>query len=70
MASKTAWASRRRPGSESSVSAVTSGPSGIGSQRTAISSSDALPQIPHDAVADEVALRDARGVERLAEADR
>jgi len=30
---------------------ATTGPSGIGSDRTAISSSDALPQIPHEAVA-------------------
>ncbi len=33
------------------MSRVTSGPAGIGSQRTATSSSDALPQIPQLAVA-------------------
>ena len=33
------------------MSLVTTGPAGIGSERTSTSSSDALPQIPHDAVA-------------------
>jgi hypothetical protein len=41
----------------------------MGSERTATSSSDALPQIPHDARRDEVPLRDLRGIERTGEMD-
>ncbi len=51
VAVNTSWAARNRPGSARSVSGVTTGPSGIGRQRTWTSSREALPQIPHDAVA-------------------
>ncbi len=62
-------ASRRRAGSASSVSGVTTGPSGIGAQRTSTSSSDALPQMPHDAVATKWRSAMPAGVEGAGEAD-
>ena len=50
--SKAAWAARSASGSEVITERATTGrPFGSGSQRTATSSIDALPQIPHDAVA-------------------
>jgi len=49
--SNTRCASRSRSGSETSTSAATVNPGGTTSQRTAMSSSDALPQTPHDEVA-------------------
>ena len=45
------WAARSRSGRASSTRRSTIGPSGMGSERTATSSSEALPQIPQDAVA-------------------
>ena len=63
VAPNTAWPSRSRAGSASSVSACTTGPSGIGAQRTSTWSSDALPQIPHDAVATKLRDADRRRVQ-------
>ena len=45
------WAARSRSGSARITARATTGPSGRGSDRRATSSIDALPQIPHDAVA-------------------
>ena len=51
VSSKARWAARSRSGSARMTERETTGPSGSGSVRRATSSIEALPQIPHDAVA-------------------
>ena len=51
VSSNARWAARRRSGRARTIERATTGPSGIGSERIATSSREALPQIPHDAVA-------------------
>ena len=51
VSSKARWAARNRPGRARITERATIGPSGNGSQRATISSMDAFPQIPQEAVA-------------------
>ena len=72
VSSNARWAARSRSGSARMTERETTGPSGSGSARRATSSIEALPQIPHDAVATKwrSATFESSNVPRQADHDR